>query len=55
VQGDPRVVLVEFSKQRKPNLIVMGRRGLNEVTGLVLGSVSDYCLQHSFVPIMIVN
>lgn len=38
--GDPAHVIIDTSSKRRVDLIVMGRRGLGTVKGLLLGSVS---------------
>ncbi len=38
--GRPARAIVDFAKREKTDLIVLGSRGLGEVTGLLLGSVS---------------
>ncbi|SAM06452.1 hypothetical protein [Absidia glauca] len=39
----------------QPSLLVVGTRGLSEFQGLVIGSVSKYCLQHSPIPVVVVR
>jgi nucleotide-binding universal stress UspA family protein len=54
VWGDPREdILVEADK--RDALIVMGRRGLGKVPGLLLGSVSTAVLQTAKRPVTLVN
>lgn len=38
--GDPASTIVDVANREKPDLIVMGSRGLGQVEGLLLGSVS---------------
>ncbi len=47
VVGDPAHQIVEMAKLLKSDAIVMGRRGLGEIGGLVLGSVSHKVAQLS--------
>jgi nucleotide-binding universal stress UspA family protein len=39
--GQPAELIVAHAKREKANLIVMGRRGLGSVGGLLMGSVSN--------------
>lgn len=47
VVGDPSGEIVEMARLLKSDCIVMGRRGLGEIGGLVLGSVSHKVAQLS--------
>ena len=38
--GDPATVIVEVVNKERPDLLVMGSRGLRSVQGLLMGSVS---------------
>ena len=53
VVGDPRKSLIEASTDLKADLLVIGSRGLSKLQGMVLGSVSEYCVQHSKVPVLV--
>lgn len=53
IHGTARSVLVE--EARHADLIVLGSRGHSTVAGLVLGSVSAYCLRHAQIPVVIVR
>ena len=53
--GPPADAILRVVETHQPDLIVMGSRGLGEVTGLLLGSVSHRVLAHSPVPVMIVR
>lgn len=47
VVGDPAHEIVEMAKLLRSDCIVMGRRGLGEIGGIVLGSVSHKVAQLS--------
>lgn len=53
VQGSPRTVLVDAS--RSAALLVVGRHGHNALSGVLLGSVSAYCVRHANVPVVVVR
>lgn len=52
--GKAGEVICHTADKEKADHIVMGRRGLGTVRRTLLGSVSDYCLHHSSVPISVV-
>ncbi|KAI8644060.1 hypothetical protein BD408DRAFT_414004 [Parasitella parasitica] len=39
----------------QPSLLIVGSRGLSEFKGMLLNSVSKYCLQHSPIPVAVVR
>ncbi len=43
--GDPASVIVDIARARGADLIVLGRRGLGPLAGLLLGSVSHKVIQ----------
>lgn len=49
----PATALLEASKDA--DLLVLGARGLGRFRGLVLGSVSQRCLEHASCPVMIIH
>jgi nucleotide-binding universal stress UspA family protein len=51
-QGHPALVLVE--EARAADLLVVGDRGLGEFAGMLLGSVSEYCVAHAPCPVVVV-
>ena len=53
--GSPAVVIMDFAAEHNPDLIVMGSRGLGLVKGVLLGSVSQYVVEQSKCPIMVVK
>lgn len=52
-QGDPADILIEES--RTAQLLVIGGRGLGEVAGLLLGSVSTRCAVQAHCPVLIMH
>lgn len=53
--GDPPSVILRTAKEHKADLIVMGSRGMGQLKGLVIGSVSSYILSRSECPVLIVK
>ena len=50
--GDPRAVLME--EARDSDLLVVGSRGRGGVVGLLLGSVSQRCIETAVCPVVVV-
>lgn len=56
--GEPRETLAETIKRQSPDYVVIGKRELTkigEIEERILGSVSDYLIHHTDVPILICN
>lgn len=53
--GKPGEAIITTAKQEKASMIVTGTRGLGSMRRTFLGSVSDYVLHHSDVPVVIVR
>jgi len=51
VEGYPAAALVEAS--RGAELLVVGNRGHGEVAGLLIGSVSEFCVTHAHCPVLV--
>jgi nucleotide-binding universal stress UspA family protein len=50
-RGHAAFVLVEASK--RADLLVLGSRGMGGFKGMLLGSVSHYCVQHADCPVVV--
>ena len=53
--GPPGQQLVDITTDGRFSLVVMGRRGLSGVTGLLLGSVSNHLVHYAPCPVLIVK
>lgn len=53
--GSPAVVILDFAGTNDIDLIVMGSRGLGVVKGVLLGSVSQYVVEQSKCPVLVVK
>ena len=53
--GDPGYTIVNFAKNYKYGIIVMGSRGRGAIKETFLGSVSNYVVHKSRVPVLIVK
>ena len=54
VTGKPGEMIVELAESKMADIIVMGSRGLNGVRRTFLGSVSDYVIHHTHLPVLVV-
>lgn len=52
--GEPGELICDLAKNQHADQIVMGSRGMGTVRRTLVGSVSDFCLHHSPVPVSIV-
>lgn len=53
--GNVSEELFNLINKRKFDLVVVGRRGTNKLTGPSLGSVSNALVQHSKIPVLVVT
>ena len=53
--GNPSEEILNFMKNKKFDIIIMGRRGVTKITGPSLGSVSNALVQNSKIPILVVT
>jgi nucleotide-binding universal stress UspA family protein len=52
--GDPAEVIIEAAQRLQADSIVMGRRGLGRLQGLLLGSVSQKVATHAQCVVILV-
>ncbi|HXQ79285.1 MAG: universal stress protein [Thermoplasmata archaeon] len=55
LEGDPVDKVVEYAQQHRPDLIVVGSRGLSAAGRFLLGSVSDGILHHVHCSVLVVK
>lgn len=53
MSGKPGEAIVEAAIEENADMVVVGTRGLGKVKRAFLGSVSDYCVHHSPVPVLV--
>ena len=53
--ADPGYDIIQYSKKHRIDLIVIGARGQSSIKETFLGSVSNYVVHKSKVPVMIVK
>ncbi len=53
--GEPGVLLEHIADHVGADLIIMGSRGLGALSGMLLGSVSNYMLSHAKCPVFIIK
>jgi nucleotide-binding universal stress UspA family protein len=51
--GKPGEVICKLAHEEKAELVVIGTRGLGKVRRTLLGSVSDFVVHHSHVPVLV--
>ncbi|HKZ82419.1 MAG TPA: universal stress protein [Anaerolineae bacterium] len=55
LEGPAAEAILRVAEAEHCDLIVMGSRGMGQLKGLLLGSVSERVLQHAAIPVMIVR
>lgn len=51
--GKPGEAIIEVTREEGAQLLIVGSRGMGTLRRTFTGSVSDYCLHHSHVPVII--
>lgn len=52
--GSAGEIICAVAAEENPAMIVLGSRGQGLISRTLLGSVSDYCVHHSSVPVVVV-
>lgn len=55
IHNNPGFKLCEYAEENNIDLIILGSRGLGDVKKLILGSVSNYVVQHAKCQVLIVK
>jgi nucleotide-binding universal stress UspA family protein len=55
VRGEAAEAILETAESESADLIVMGRRGLGRLQGLLVGSVSERVARHATVPVFLAS
>jgi nucleotide-binding universal stress UspA family protein len=55
LEGSPRPVIVESAVELRCQMIVMGTHGRSGLGHLLMGSVAEYVVRHSKVPVLTVR
>ncbi|XP_014775911.1 putative universal stress protein SAUSA300_1656 [Octopus bimaculoides] len=53
INGRPGEVIVNVAKEDNASLIVTGTRGMGTIRRTLVGSISDYVIHHSPVPVLV--
>ncbi len=51
--GDPRKMILEAEESKKPDILVVSKRGGGLLEEMVLGSVSAYVVRHAKCPVLV--
>jgi nucleotide-binding universal stress UspA family protein len=55
LKGNPASIILDFCKNEKYDLIIMGNRGMGEIKEVLLGSVSSKILHNSSCPFLLIK
>ncbi|WP_020619731.1 universal stress protein [Paenibacillus daejeonensis] len=55
LQGDPGRRVIEMAEEKGIDLIILGSRGISGIKEMFLGSVSNYIVKHSNIPLHILK
>lgn len=53
--GSPRECIVRFARDNDYDLIIIGKRGLGRIKGMIMGSVSSYVVSESPCPVLVMK
>jgi nucleotide-binding universal stress UspA family protein len=55
IRGDAAESILDTADSEHADMIVMGRRGLGRLRGLLVGSVSERVARHATIPVLLAN
>jgi nucleotide-binding universal stress UspA family protein len=55
LHGNPAEALTEYADQHKPDLLVVGAKGLRATLGILLGGVAQQLVEYSHCPVLVVR
>ncbi|XP_027359146.1 universal stress protein A-like protein [Abrus precatorius] len=55
MQGDPKEVICHEVKRLRPDLLVVGSRGLGPFQKVFVGTVSEFCWKHAECPVITIK
>ena len=55
LKGNPASIILDFCKNGKYDLIIMGNRGMGKIREIILGSVSSKILHNSSCPVLLIK
>lgn len=53
--GDPREMILEATRSKKPDILVLGKRGGGHLPEMLIGSVSTYLVRHAACPVLVIH
>jgi nucleotide-binding universal stress UspA family protein len=55
LHGHPAAALIDFANEHRPDLMVVGARGLRATLGILLGGVAQQMVEHARWPVLVVR
>jgi len=55
LEGHPAEALIAFADEQKPDLIVMGAKGLRATLGILLGGIAQQVVEYAHQPVLVVR
>ena len=55
LHGHPAAALIDFANEHRPDLMVVGARGLRATLGILLGGVAQQVVEHGRWPVLVVR